>query len=63
MSQKTNKPEIRNIRCLRDKDFFKLMKKENENDCANTIMEQIQTEELVKSSYDHFIEGVVDDPE
>lgn len=60
MSEKAKKIEIR---CLKDKAFFDLMKKETPTDCAHTIKEQIATEELVKSMYIDFISNRADDPE
>lgn len=51
------------IRCLKDTNFFNLMKKKTVADCARSITEQISTEELVKQCYSDFIESRADDPE
>lgn len=60
MNENSNRPSIR---CLNDKNFFDLMKKEKPNDRDHSIQEQIATEELVKLEYFDFIESRTDDPE
>lgn len=62
MSKKSNSHS--EIRCIKDKDkLFGLMKKDMPTDCAHTILEQIATEELIKSSFLNFIDDKADDPE
>lgn len=51
-----------NIKCL-ESDFFSQMKKETVTDCSETVKQQIQTEELIKSEYVEFLANLISDPE
>ena len=54
----------RKIRCLANKlNFFNLATKEKSNDCAHTIKEQIATENLIKESFEEFINTFTIDSE
>jgi hypothetical protein len=54
---------FRDIRCLK-KDFYeKLMTKKAPNDLSLSINEQIAIEELVKKSFEDFVERSRDDSE
>jgi len=50
------------IKCL-DSDYFLKMKKQTENDCSETVKQQIQTEELIRSEYEEFLTALISDPE
>jgi hypothetical protein len=50
------------MKCL-ESDFFSKMKKETVTDCSETVKQQIQTEELIKSEYEEFLTNLISDPE
>ena len=52
----------RSLRCMEDS-FFDLMSKITANDCASSIKEQIATEDLVRTSYENFMDRYLDDSE
>ena len=59
MTSNLNKSKIK---CL-EGDFFSKMKKETVTDCSETVKQQIQTEEMVKSEYEEFLTNLISDPE
>ena len=57
-----NENNERSLRCLND-DFFNLMSKLKVNDNSSSIKEQIATEDLVRASYENFLDRYLNDSE
>jgi hypothetical protein len=50
------------IKCL-ENDYFLKMKRATPNDCSETVKQQMETEDLVRSNYEEFLSNLVSDPE